>query len=669
MLENTPAKDKKDAVRLLQFLVHSKIPLVVPEAVEIIATRIDRESQRFDIGNRFFSEADILHCCPGMISIVEVHEYNGTTRKELHLAHFSVKEYLLTLTDFNLETSSVTITMTCLTYLTEIEGELSTLAYKFPLAKYAAEWWMDFGRIAEKSKHIVHMAVGFMQHDATYRRWHHLFNPDMIWGFGKPYPVGSELYYACAAGLVEITAALIANGSDVNAPGGYYGNALQASSHKSYLNIVRLLLEKGADVNLRGGRYGSALQAACSKQDLAIVELLLDKGADITIAGKYGSILQAACYGGSEEIIKLLLGKGIDVNIQGGKYGNALQAASRRGRLEVVNILLRNGADVNANGGDYGTALQAASWKGNLEVVNLLLDKGANVNMQGGDYGNALQAASWAGSIEVIQLLLDRGADITATSSGGWTPVNRAAYSGHLEAVKLLIEKGDDITPDNNSGNTPISYAANYENLALLQLLLSTPGTNINQTDNFGLSPLFKASRYGRSKVVQYLLLGTHADPSIRTWCGTTALFAAVANGHARTVEFLIPHYSSLEKHGGFGKSLVWWARRAGRPQITELLLKHGGKSLNLLDEEFSPEDYDALPFDPCDDWCLACTVCIAEASQYSCEECDGFLVCGDCVSKGIRCPDFTHPRPSKARPRGGLRVRKDRADMMTGEE
>ncbi|KAH8752228.1 hypothetical protein F5883DRAFT_366071, partial [Diaporthe sp. PMI_573] len=44
-------------------------------------------------------------------------------------------------------------------------------------------------------------------------------------------------------GIVQL---LLDNGADVNAPGGRYGNALQAASYAGHEMIVKLLLEKGA---------------------------------------------------------------------------------------------------------------------------------------------------------------------------------------------------------------------------------------------------------------------------------------------------------------------------------------------------------------------------------------------------------------------------------------
>jgi ankyrin repeat protein len=88
---------------------------------------------------------------------------------------------------------------------------------------------------------------------------------------------------------------LLEKGADVNAQGGYYGNALQAASAEGKKEVVGMLLEKGADVNARGGLYGNALQAAFSEREEEIIGMLLEKGADVNaLGGAYSNALQAA---------------------------------------------------------------------------------------------------------------------------------------------------------------------------------------------------------------------------------------------------------------------------------------------------------------------------------------------------------------------------------------
>ncbi|CAG7990614.1 unnamed protein product [Penicillium salamii] len=414
MMKSIPEERKIDAIRLLQFLVHSKRPVTLAEAKEIIATQIQNESKGFDIKCRLFCENDLLDYCPGLATIVH------TTDKELHLAHFSVKEYLLRDNDFKIMTASISITRTCLTYLTGIKGSHEEIKRHFPMARYAAEFWTSYAALALDSDEIIRKTVKFLEEEVTFQRWSRLYQADRGWDNDPGPPRASRLYYACLNGLLASAEDLISKKEDINAQGGEYGNTLQAASFNGYYDIVKLLLDKGADVNAQYGFYGNSLQAASLMGHHDIVKLLLDKGTDVNAqGGKYGNALQAASFNGYYDIIKLLLDKGADVDTQGGKYGNTLQAASSEGHHDIVKLLLDKESDVNAQGGEYGNALQAASSEGHHEIVRLLLDKGADVNAQGGKYGNALQAVSLRDRHDIvhhdiIKLLLDKGADVNA---------------------------------------------------------------------------------------------------------------------------------------------------------------------------------------------------------------------------------------------------------------
>lgn len=274
MMESIPTEVKDDAIRLLQFLVHSDRPLTLAEAKEVIATQIKNKSQGFHIKRRLFCETDVLYYCPNLVAIVH------TTVKELHLAHFSVKEYLLGENHFRIPTASISITRTCLTYLTDIKGSHREIRRGFPMARYAAKIWTRHAALAQGIEDIVQMTVKFLEKEATFQRWARLYQADVSWkGYPGP-PRGSRLYYACFDGLVAPARELIGKGVDVNAQGGLYGNALQAASYKGYQEIVKLLLDKGADVNVQGGEYGNALQAASLEGHHEIVKLLLGKVAD-----------------------------------------------------------------------------------------------------------------------------------------------------------------------------------------------------------------------------------------------------------------------------------------------------------------------------------------------------------------------------------------------------
>ncbi|KAJ5988217.1 NACHT nucleoside triphosphatase [Penicillium waksmanii] len=218
MFESIATELKNDAIRLLQFLVYSKQSLTLAEV----------------------KETDILAYCP---SVVTVHTRYG----ELHLAHFSVKECLLEYNSFKIMTVSISITKTCLIYLTDINGSAREMRRYFPLARYAAEVWTYHAALIQADEEIIGMTVGFLEGEATFERWARLYQGDMS------YLKSSRLYYAYFSRLLVPARNFIGKGADVNTQGGQYGNALQAVSQAGHLAIVKLLLDKGAYANTQGG--------------------------------------------------------------------------------------------------------------------------------------------------------------------------------------------------------------------------------------------------------------------------------------------------------------------------------------------------------------------------------------------------------------------------------
>ncbi|KAL5330791.1 hypothetical protein ACEPPN_000314 [Leptodophora sp. 'Broadleaf-Isolate-01'] len=325
---------RRDAFRILQWLVYSARPLRIEEMVEIIA--IDTEQSQFNPEDRLPDPRDLLTICSSLVTTVSVTAKgndgasNDTT--ELRLAHFSVKEYLISdrirnglAFQYNIQSGGEEeIAQSCLTYL------------------------LHFQRAIKDSDQATKLGMQLFQGDA-FMNWIRLWDPDKRWR-GSDIKrditnVASPLYYASHQGMFKLVILLLEKGADVNAQGGVYGNALYAASLEGHEAIAALLLEKGADVNAQSGHYGNAPQAASAR--------------------------------GHETIVALLLKKGADVNAQGGYYGNALQAASAEGYEAIAVLLLEKGADVNAQGGDYGSALQAALAKGHETIVALLLEKGA----------------------------------------------------------------------------------------------------------------------------------------------------------------------------------------------------------------------------------------------------------------------------------------------------
>src|SRR6202035_4122505 len=198
----------------------------------------------------------------------------------IKLSHMSVKDYLLSqhrvgVAGFSIEEklSHSLIAKTCLAYLLQFENPdmlNPATINKYPLARYAAEYWImhvhcgvEEGADFQQEELI----MTFFQpwHTAPYISWVRICDIDDPLHISETSDIPSPIYYASSAGLLLAVKALVKKGVDVNAQGGFYGNALQAASYSGHEVIVGLLLEKGADVNAQGGYYGNALQAASSE--------------------------------------------------------------------------------------------------------------------------------------------------------------------------------------------------------------------------------------------------------------------------------------------------------------------------------------------------------------------------------------------------------------------
>lgn len=92
---------------------------------------------------------------------------------------------------------------------------------------------------------------------------------------------GPALQATSIVGNVHIIVILLAQGADVNAPGGEFGGPIRVASAMGHEKAVRLLLKNGADANAQWGGKGTALQAA----SIIGITLLLAHHADVNAHG------------------------------------------------------------------------------------------------------------------------------------------------------------------------------------------------------------------------------------------------------------------------------------------------------------------------------------------------------------------------------------------------
>ncbi|KAI5357718.1 Putative NACHT nucleoside triphosphatase, heterokaryon incompatibility [Septoria linicola] len=452
MLVRIEEMDRTDALTALRWLAFSHRPLTLGELVDASVTDpsgegevdsdnrggvedvlamlsdliiVDGDNERANTGKR--TSSGHSSDAPGHDSLTArtYDDVSGTTR--VRLAHFSVKEYLVSerilhsnAQYFHLRESREHhyIAQSCLSYglhySTSAERTGTPRDFTiFPLLEYAAQYWSYHSSLQDPVE--IDRESRLLASDKLRREWLLVHQPDLKRArpFEDVEDIGCALYYAVYLKLDAVVHKLLSNGANVNAQGGFYGNALQAAAGEGHLETAKMLVKKGADINAQGGFYGNALRAALLVDHKTLAEMLIQSGADLSDLGSEGDyVLHAASSQDYENLATLLIYRRSGQSTPRSITNNVLQAASRAGHEKLVEMLLDKGADVNARGGYYGSALQAAAGEGHKGVAAMLIDRGADVNAGGGFFGNSLKAALREGHTELAEMLVDKGADV-----------------------------------------------------------------------------------------------------------------------------------------------------------------------------------------------------------------------------------------------------------------
>ncbi|VTT73843.1 unnamed protein product [Fusarium fujikuroi] len=249
ILEHTPHEYKHHTIRILQLLTFSERPLQLNEVIDAIAVETE-PCFRFKVENRMPNPREISKYCSSLVSIVIKDGDIGKPKAtKIQLAHFSVKEYLMSdrlehkiAKHFDETTAKASITEICLTYLLELDQSLSVgeIIKSFWLAGYCARYWMSYAAAVESSDTVRGLILKLFSIKGCYPTWLQLWNPDPLRSSVEliPSKTASALYYASLGGLFYSIQILLDRGAIVNAKGGYYSNALQATLAEGYKEII-----------------------------------------------------------------------------------------------------------------------------------------------------------------------------------------------------------------------------------------------------------------------------------------------------------------------------------------------------------------------------------------------------------------------------------------------
>ena len=373
---------------MLQYLVAAVRPLRVEELAEVLAFDFTADGvPKLNPAWRWEDQEEaVMSACSSLVVVIK----DGDSRT-VQFSHFSVKEFLtsdrlaesckdVSCYYIPLGPAHTILAQACLGVLLRLDDRIDRDKIKnFPLARYAAQNWVEHARFETVLSHIKDGMVCLFDVDKPYfAAWLRIYNKDRHGrSMSTMYPEKPDavpLYYPDLSGFRDLTVHLLAeHPEDVRAKGGYEVTPLHASASHGHFDVSSLLLDHFPNPDMR---------------------CIFDQ-----------TPLHRISYEGHLEAGQRLLDRGADVNARDDTNWTPLYVAARNGRLEFVRMLLDHGAAVDTPADDGQTPLHRASENGHVEVVRLLLEHGADLNARDDDGITPSVMASSYGQREVVQLL------------------------------------------------------------------------------------------------------------------------------------------------------------------------------------------------------------------------------------------------------------------------
>lgn len=414
ILKEIRKANRKHAYRLLQCLVAAIRPLHPHELAEVLAVDFDAGGiPMLDPGLRWSDHNEaVLSACSSLVTIVE----DGDSQI-VQFSHFTVKEFLLSnrLAEsskdvsryyIHLEAAHTVLAQACLGVLLQLDDSVDRNSIKsFPLARYAARYWVKHAQFGRVSSRIEEGMDSLFDGDKPYfSAWLWIFNKDdphhCLSSLRPSKPDAVPLYYATLHGFRDL--------------------------------VERLLSKHPEKVHTKGGRWETPLLASVEGQYVDIFSQLIDHSPDVDVCTGWRGL-------------------------------TALHLASQMGLLEIGQRLLHRGADVNARSVDGWTPLYIAAKSGQLELARMLLEYYPLVDIPDKDGRSPLYVAGTEGHVEIVRLLLVHGADPNLRDWSGETLSDRILGDKDKEDIIELLAGYDTESVEEQSLSVNSDYVTASE--------------------------------------------------------------------------------------------------------------------------------------------------------------------------------------------------------------
>lgn len=158
----------------------------------------------------------------------------------------------------------------------------------------------------------------------------------------------------------------------------------------------------------------------------------------------------------------------------------------------------------------------------------------------------------------------------------------------HVAYTKEAIKAGADVNAINpKDGQTPLTEAYRTDSKEVFDLLLQTPGIDLNKENSYGESPLMYPSLEGDLPRVKTMV---EKGASVNK-LGWSPIHYAVIKGRADVLEYLLSKGAWPNSPAPDGSSPLYYAAQTGNIKTAKILLAHGADPFAMNGEYHSAMD------------------------------------------------------------------------------
>jgi ankyrin repeat protein len=564
--QNLP-RDRETVKKMLQWLVAAARPLTLYEIRAAVALHSYETNAR--IGNHLSDPRWLFKLCGPLVRLTSDEDPD---KRELSLAHFSLKEYLVSgelrnseyatvqKYDVVLSDANAYLATVSLTYLSSQE-----LSQPFRTKQELDQLRQDYRLLDYATVHGgMHLLPLDRADDKIIKLLNGLLIPEMAWQ-----ALGTQHDRPDAPLNITFTAfppPNLENNDFVSWPAKYKISSkdqipedvekeikdLLVDSIKSHLNckvflqLFRILsdpMRKDHPVNVTPLYYASLFGWKLG------VEKLLQMNEDRATTSDLNHALRAAAVGGFPDIIDLLCNAGADVNAHMGSLGSPLESATSCGHKDVAHRLLSLGADPRKDfpyyrpGGTVGSSLQGAAEAGDTELMQLLLDRGADLNCNDGWLGTALQSILEKAKYDVARWIINHRDFDPHVTGGYYGSASRVLCIDNgqttTDLLEAILDRGGSPSESVGAYGSLLEISSHFGHTSKVQLLLNR-GAELNgiSIGQFG-NAVHAAAMHGDEQILR-LLLESDADPNCPgRWIGEGVAKPGI-NGQDEYGEYLV---------------------------------------------------------------------------------------------------------------------------------